>query len=80
MKWSEQRVWQRWFFEHTSRDEADLKQCLDDIHINSVKHGLVGRAGGWPWSSLRRYVKLSESPLDWGGPAEFHGDEFLSLE
>lgn len=80
LKRSEQGVWQRRFFEHTCRDETDLKRCLDYIHINPVKHGLVGRAGDWPWSSFHRYVNLGEYPSDWGGSTEFHGDEFQHAE
>jgi len=38
--------------------------------------GLVGRAGDWPWSSFHRDVNLGEYPPDWGGSAEFYGDEF----
>src|SRR3990172_5928948 len=36
-------VWQPRFWEHTCRDEDDLKRCVDYIHWNPVKHGLVPR-------------------------------------
>lgn len=77
---SEQGVWQRRFFEHTCRDEKDLKRCLDYVHINPVKHGLVDRAVDWPWSSFHRYVKLGEYPPVWGGSTELYGDEFRDAE
>ena len=53
----EHAVWQRRFFEHTCRDESDLKRCVDYIHVNPVKHKLVERVRDWPWSSFHRYVK-----------------------
>ena len=39
----EYNVWQRRFWEHTVRDEADLLARVDYIHYNPVKHGLVTR-------------------------------------
>jgi putative transposase len=65
----EYSLWQRRFWEHTIRDEADLVRHLDYIHYNPVKHGLVPRAGDWPHSSFHRYVKLGVLPSDWGGVA-----------
>ncbi len=32
---------QRRFYEHTIRDEVDLRKHLDYLHFNPVKHGLV---------------------------------------
>jgi len=37
----EQGIWQRGFWEHAIRDEADFAAHLDYIHINPVKHGLA---------------------------------------
>ena len=45
-------VWQRRFWEHLVRDEADLERCCDYVHYNPVKHGYVGRPAEWPWSSF----------------------------
>jgi len=50
----EAAIWQRRFWEHTLRDEADLNRHVDYIHFNPVKHGLVKRAADWPWSSFHR--------------------------
>ena len=36
----ERGVWQHRYWEHTCRDEDDLKRCVDYIHWNPVKHGL----------------------------------------
>jgi putative transposase len=73
-------VWQRRFYEHTCRDDLDLKRCVDYIHVNPVKHGLVDRVSEWPWSSFARFVRLGEYPQDWGGSPELFGDEFRDVE
>jgi putative transposase len=61
---AERAVWQRRFYEHTCRDEDDLKRCVDYLHVNPMKHRLVGRVIDWPWSSFHRYVRLGEYPSD----------------
>ena len=48
-------LWQKRFWEHTVRDELDLRRHVDYIH-NPVKHGLVKRVSDWPHSSFHRYV------------------------
>ena len=62
----ERAVWQRRFWEHTCRDEDDLKRCVDYLHWNPVKHGLVPRVQDYPWSSFHRWVRLGEYDLEWG--------------
>lgn len=52
----ERPVWQRRFWEHAIRDEADWRRHVDYIHYNPVKHGLVARPGDWPRSSFGRAV------------------------
>jgi putative transposase len=59
-------IWQKRFWEHTCRDEDDLKRCVDYAHWNPVKHGLVDHVREWPWSSFHRFVRLGEYPIDWG--------------
>jgi len=59
-------IWQRRFWEHTIRDEADLENHLDYIHFNPVKHGLVSKPSHWEWSSFRRLVRSGLYELDWG--------------
>ena len=76
----ERGVWQRRFYEHTCRDENDLKRCVDYIHVNPLKHGLVQRVRDWPWSSFHRYVELGEYTSDWGNAGDWYGDEFLNAE
>ena len=65
-KRGEAAIWQRRFWEHTLRDEADLNRHLDTIHYNPVKHGLVKRVTDWPWSSFHRYVRMGYYTPDWG--------------
>jgi putative transposase len=62
----ERGVWQRRFYEHTCRDDEDLRRCVDYIHVNPVKHRLVGRVIDRPWSSSHRYLRLGEYSNDWG--------------
>jgi putative transposase len=62
----ERGVWQRRFWEHFIRNEDDLKRCLDYLHYNPVKHGLVSSVKDWQWSSFHRFVRLGEYPENWG--------------
>jgi putative transposase len=40
----ERGIWQRRFWEHAIRDDADYAAPVDYCHINPVKHGFVQRA------------------------------------
>jgi len=66
IKKRERAVWQRRSWEHTVRDEDDLKRCIDYVHWNPVKHGLVRRVQNYPWSTFRRHAQLGEYDVDWG--------------
>jgi len=48
-------VWQRRFWEHRIRDEADYWNHVHYIHYNPVKHGLVERIADWPYSTYYRF-------------------------
>jgi putative transposase len=63
----EHALWQRRFWEHTIRDDRDFERHADYVHYNPVKHGLVSRVSGWPYSSFHRYVRNGLLPEDWGG-------------
>ncbi|MDE5462951.1 MULTISPECIES: transposase [unclassified Bradyrhizobium] len=63
----EKGIWQRRFWEHAIRDDADLERHVDYIHFNPVKHGLVTRVRDWPFSSFHRHVDQGTLPMDWGG-------------
>jgi putative transposase len=62
----ERAVWQRRFWEHTVEDEDDLVACVDYVHWNPVKHGLVSRVRDWPWSTFHRFVSAGHYEIDWG--------------
>lgn len=66
----ERGIWQRRFWEHLIRDEADYAAHLDDVHINPVKHGWVERVGDWPYSTFHRLVAQSVYSADWAGSGE----------
>lgn len=66
----ERGIWQRRYWEHLIRDQRDWRQHLDYIHHNPVKHGHVGRAIDWPYSSLQRYVVRGLYPAEWGAPLD----------
>ena len=63
----EKGIWQRRFWEHAIRNEADMARHVDYIHFNPVKHGLVSRVRDWPHSSFHRYVETGTLPIEWGG-------------
>ncbi len=63
----EATVWQRRFWEHRIRDEADFRMHCDYIHYNSVKHGLAASPKDWKYSTFQRYVEDGLYPADWGG-------------
>jgi putative transposase len=54
----EQAIWQRRFWEHCIRNEADLAAHVEYCHWNPVKHGYVERAADWPYSSVHRDLKI----------------------
>jgi putative transposase len=72
----ERGIWQRRFWEHTVRDEDDLRHHLDYIHFNPVKHGLVSRVSDWPHSSFHEYVRRGIYAPDWGGCKVLLSDDF----
>lgn len=61
----ERGIWQRRYWEHTIRDERDLANHIDYIHINPVKHGVAARACEWPHSSIHRFIASGVVPSDW---------------
>jgi len=63
----ERGIWQRRFWEHVIRDENDLKQYMDYIYFNPVKHGWVKQVVEWEYSSFHRDVALGLYSTVWGG-------------
>jgi putative transposase len=70
----ERGIWQRHFWEHCIRDEADFERHVDYVHVNPVKHGLVCRVIDWPCSSFHRYVEEGVYPTDWNGDLDISVD------
>ncbi len=71
--------WQREYYDHLVRDEADFARCVEYTLNNPVKAGLCQTPEEWPWSGVGR--------LDAGGGAECrqdagatHGVEFEVFE
>jgi len=58
-------AWQRRYWEHLIRGEADFQAQFDYIHYNSFKHGWVKRVKDWPYSTFHRCVEQDVYPLDW---------------
>jgi putative transposase len=61
----ERGVWQKRFWEHTIRDEADMIHHANYIHFNPVKHRLVRCPHAWPYSSFHRWVREGYYREDW---------------
>ncbi len=61
----ENGFWQRRFWEHQIRDDADFATHADYIHWNPVKHRLVDRVDEWPHSTFRRFLAEAKYPTDW---------------
>jgi putative transposase len=57
-------IWQRRFWEHLIRDEADYARHVEYCYINPVKHGLVARVRDWPHSSFHRDMRAGIFPED----------------
>jgi putative transposase len=70
----ERGIWQRRFWEHMIRDEADYARHVEYCYINPLKHGLVTRVSDWPHSSFHRDVRAGLFPEDWAGDSQANGD------
>ena len=62
----ERGIWQRRYWEHQIRDDADLEAHVAYIYMNPVKHGYVSRASDWPHSSIHREIRLGRIDAHWG--------------
>ena len=71
---NERGIWQRRFWEHLIRDDADYARHVEYCYINPVKHGLVRRVRDWPHSSFHRDTRRGLFPLDWAGEVEPTGE------
>lgn len=53
----ERGIWQRRYWEHHIRNEADMQAHIQYCWNNPVKHGLVNTAVAWPYSSIHRDIQ-----------------------
>ncbi|MBM2575196.1 transposase [Jannaschia sp. Os4] len=58
-------LWQRRFWEHWCRDEADVARCVRYCWVNPVKHGFVARPADWLWSSIHRDIRVGRVDAGW---------------
>ena len=72
----ERGLWQRRYWEHAIRDDADLERHVNYIHFNPIKHKLVSRVCDWPHSSFKQYVARGDLPPDWGGEVRHLAGEY----
>ena len=63
---TEKPIWQPRFWEHLIRDESDLKNHIDYIHYNPVKHGLANSPNNWKHSSFQKYIRHGWYDENWG--------------
>ncbi len=66
----EKGIWQRRYWVHAVRNDADLERHVDYIHFNPVKHGHVTQVSDWTHSSFHRYVERGLLQLDRGGDVQ----------
>jgi putative transposase len=71
---NERGIWQRRFWEHLIRDDADYARHIEYCYINPVKHDLVSRVRDWPHSSFLRDVRTGIFPEDWEGDVHASGE------
>ena len=69
----ERGIWQRRYWEHQSRDDADLAAHVDYIHYNAVKHAHASRTVDWPFSSIHRFIEQGWIAADWGADVAASG-------
>ena len=48
-------IWEKRFWEHTIRDEADYVNHVKYIHFNPVKREYVKAAEEWPYLTYRKF-------------------------
>ncbi|MGD1996805.1 MAG: transposase [Anaerolineae bacterium] len=63
------KFWQKRFWDHIIRDEAELRRTLDYVHYNPVKHGLATRPEDWKHSSFSVWRERGAYPDGWGWSA-----------
>ncbi|WP_010140980.1 REP-associated tyrosine transposase [Oceanicola sp. S124] len=62
-------IWQRRYWEHHIRDDADMQMHLRYCWADPVAHGLAQRPADWAFSSFHREVRAGLLRPDWAGTA-----------
>ncbi|MFN3235285.1 MAG: REP-associated tyrosine transposase [Gammaproteobacteria bacterium] len=65
-KRNERRIWQRRYWEHIIRNENDMKNHIDYIHFNPVKHGYTSTPSAWEYSSFQYWLNKGVYHIKWG--------------
>ena len=60
-------------WERMVRNEVALQACVDYVHINPLRHGLVKAVADWPHSTFHRYVRAGGLPPDWAASPDTTG-------
>ena len=63
---SDNKIWQPRFWEHLIRNEDDLKNHIDYIHFNPVKHSLVTSPIEWQHSTFKSFFERGLYEENWG--------------
>lgn len=66
----ERGIWQRRYWEHRIRDEADFAGHVAYVHYNPVRHGHAPCASGWPYSTIHRDIRAGLVASDWAREPE----------
>jgi len=51
-------VWQKGFTDHRIRNAEEYARCVEYIHMNPVRAGLVERIKDYPWSSASAHLDV----------------------
>ncbi|RUS60767.1 transposase [Pseudorhodobacter sp. E13] len=61
----ERGIWQRRFWEHVIRDDADYARHVTYCWGDPVHHGLVSQAQDWPFSTFHRDLRAGRVDAAW---------------
>ena len=75
VKRGERGIWQRRYWEHLIKNDADYQAHMDYVHINPLKHGLVRHVQAWQYSTFHRWVRLGVYPENWAADIELLPDD-----
>ena len=56
-------LWQGRFFDRILRTVGEYHKCVEYLHFNPVRRGLVERPEEWPWSSIHSYLGTQDTLL-----------------